>query len=119
MNDFKVMARILSAVKQCEKSRSIDLALFDPKVLGTDEQTRDSLVIKMQKDGYVEGFFIEDGIDNLPYPVVLYNASTPSITLKGMTYIEENKPLNKAIKELKKAALSVAVNKISNGLFLL
>lgn len=119
MNDFKIMARILSAVKQCEKSRSMDLALFDPKVLGTDEATRDSLVIKLQKDGYVEGFFIEDSIDNMPYPAVLYNASNPSITIKGMTFIEENKPLKKAIGELKKAALSAAVNKITNGIMML
>lgn len=119
MNDFKVMAKILSAVKQCELARNMQTELFDVKVLKTDESTRDSLIIKLQKEGYIDGFFIVDDIDNQTYPVIMWNASLPSITIKGMTFIEENKPLRKAIDALKNTVLGSAAEKVTKGLFLL
>lgn len=45
MNDFKVMAKILSAIKQCEHDRHMDMALFDIRVLNTDEATIDSIIV--------------------------------------------------------------------------
>ena len=68
MDEFKVMAKILAAVKECEHKREMNTMLFDVKLLKTDEATRDSLIVKLQKDGYVDGFFIIDNIDNLEYP---------------------------------------------------
>lgn len=114
MNDFKLMARILSAIKVCEHERCMNVALFDTKVLKTDEATRDSLIAKLQEDGYVKGFDIIDDIDNQQYPYVMLNSSAPKITIKGMEYIEESKPLNKAFKAVTGVALNMAANNISN-----
>lgn len=119
MNDFKVMAKILAAVKECEHAREINPMLFDVDFLKTDEATRDSLIVKLQKDGYVEGFFIIDDIDNQPYPMVRIDASSPSITIKGMTFIEENKPLKKMIGTLRKESWDVAKKALTHGLMLL
>lgn len=119
MNDFRIMARILAAVKQCEKDQGMDVALFDPRVLKTDEKSRDALIVKLQREGYVDGFFLVEDKDSQPYPVVMLGVSNPQITIKGMTFIEENKPLKKAIEELKDAVVSVASNKLTNGLFML
>ena len=118
MNDFKVMAGILSAIRQCEYERRMDLSLFDARALKTDESTRDSLIVKLQEDGYVEGFCIIDDIDNQEYPVVLLNKSIPKITIKGMTFIEGNKPLKEAIRTMKDVAIAVATAKLTNGLFI-
>lgn len=115
MNDFKVMAKILTAVKVCEHERKMNPVLFDIKVLKTDEATRDSIVVKLQEDGYVDGFLIVDDIDNQAYPAVMYNTSNPKITIKGLTFIEENKPLKKAIEELKNIVLSAASDTLSNA----
>ena len=119
MNDFTLMAKILAAIKQCEHDRCMNVALFDVRVLKTDEATRDSLIVKLQKDGYVEGFDIIEGIDNQPYPYVMMNDSNPTITIKGLSFIEESKPLKKAFKAITGVALNVATNKLSNMLLMM
>lgn len=118
MNDFKAMARILSAVKQCESERRMDFSLFQSEVLKTDETTRDSLIVKLQKDGYIEGFMIIDDIDNQAYPFIAWTHSNPKITIKGMTFIEENKTLKKAMKEIRDTEIDIAKGKIINGMFM-
>ena len=117
MNDFKVMANILAAVRQCEHDRQMNLSYYDLEVLKTDEITRDSIVAKLQKDGYVEGFFVIDDIDNQQYPYVVWNRSAPRITIKGLTFIEENKPLKKAMEAIRHTLLGVATNKLSSFFF--
>ena len=119
MNDFRLMARILSAVKVCEHERKMNMTLFDVNVLKTDEATRDSIVVKLQESGYVKGFVIIDDMDNQAYPAVVYNSSNPRITIEGMTFIAENQPLKKAIEELKNAACNAASGILSNSIFLL
>ena len=119
MDDFKVMARILAAVKECEHAREMNPTMFDTKLLKADEATRDSLIVKLQRDGYVEGFCIIDDIDGHPYPVVLIEKSVPNITIKGLTFIEENKPLKKMIETLKKEIWDVAKRGLAHGIMLL
>ena len=119
MNDFTVMAKILAAIKQCENEKRMDLALFNAKTLGTDETTRDSLIVKLQEDGYVEGFMIIDDVDNQAYPAVMLTNSNPRITIKGLTFIEENKPLKNALQVAKDVAIAIATAKLTNSLFLL
>lgn len=110
VNDFKAMARILASIRASEDMPAFDPNLVDPSVLRCDEKTRDLLAIKLQRSGYIEGLFIVDDIDNQPRPVVLWSASKPSITIKGMEFMQESKPLRKALEEIRKESLQVAAH---------
>ena len=116
MNDFKTIAKILSAVLIAEDTGNFDCKMVSPEVLGESKQKIDILASQLQYDGYVSGLCIIDGIDNQEYPVVSWGHSKPMLTIKGREFIEENKPLNKAIKELKDMAISVAGQAITNQL---
>lgn len=116
-DDFKTMAKILYSVKVCERQGYMDKSQFAEEVLGVDNQTRDSLIISLQRDGYVDGFNIIDDIDNMKYPVVMIDHSLPRITVKGLEYIEESKPLKKAIKALRDMAIEVAKSKLLGMMF--
>lgn len=114
MEEFKIIARLLAAIKAGEKQNEFDINLIDSKVLKTDDSTRDMLAIKLQKEGYIEGLFIVDDIDNMPRPVIMWNASRPQITLKGYEYIDNSSSLKKAFKELKNIGVSTAAQIVSN-----
>lgn len=101
MEDFKAIAKILSAIRACERNRSVNQYSFAPECLGMDEGLRDMLIVKLQKAGYIEGFNIIEGIDGQQYPIVNIEKSVPMITLSGLTFMAENDPLQKAIREMK------------------
>ena len=112
-DDFKVMARLLSAIRANEEKPVFNPLIVDEKVLGTTAEHRDSLAIKLQKAGYIEGIFILDGIDNMPRPVVLWGNSHPSITIAGLEFIQTSEPLRKAGKAIIDAGIAVASQTIS------
>ena len=107
MDDFKVMARLLAAIRASEESPVFDVALIDEKVLKTTAVNRDLLAVKLQKAGYIEGLVIIDDY-------VAWEKSKPAVTLEGLTWMQENKPLRKAINELKDDGISVAAKAVSN-----
>ena len=120
MDDFKVMARLLAAIKEGEDNPPFDVALVSPKALKTTEAKRDALAVKMQKAGYVEGLWVEDGIDNMQRPAVLWNASSPEVTLKGLEYVATNSTLRKAGREIAGIGEDIAAKAVAmqvNGLF--
>lgn len=107
-DDFKVMVRLLSAIRASEEKPVFDPLLIDEKVVKTTAEHRDSLAVKLQKAGYIEGLFVLDGIDNMTKPVVLWNNSHPSVTISGLEYIRTSEPLRKAAQEIKEIGISVA-----------
>ena len=58
MDDFKVIARLLAAIRASEGSPMFDVALVDEKVLKTTAANRDLLAVKLQKAGYIEGLAV-------------------------------------------------------------
>lgn len=116
MDDYKIIARLLAAIKASEESPAFDVALVDEKVLKTTSTRRDLLAVKLQKANYIEGLLVIDGIDNQASPVVMWNQSKPEITLAGLEWMETNAPLRKAITELKDAGTSIAAKIVSNML---
>ncbi len=67
MDDFKVLARLLAAIRAAESLPRFDVALVDPAVLQTTAVKRDRLAIRLQKEGYVEGLCAVDGLDSGNY----------------------------------------------------
>ena len=116
LNNFEVIAKIMAATLVCERERKADSTLFDTKVLGTDEKTRDWLVVELQEAGYIKGFKIIDDIYGGKYPVVLYELSeAPRVTIDGLTFMAENKHMKNAIATLK--AITSAANRLSNAIY--
>lgn len=113
MDDFRVMARLLAAIKASEEQRSFSTSMVSPKALKTTEEIRDSVAIKLQRSGYIDGLFIVDDIDNMPYPVVMWNASNPTITVKGLEFMQTSSPLRKAGAEIKDIAEDIAAKTVA------
>lgn len=114
MDDFKAMAKVLAAIKAGEDSEVFNLALISERALGITEKQRDKTALLLHKNGYIEGLHIIDGIDGQRIPVICWNASSPSITLDGLKYIEECKPLKKAFAALRELSADVAAQVITN-----
>ena len=114
MNDFKIIARLLAAIRASEESPVFDVALVDEKVLRATEVQRDILAVKLQKAGYIEGLYIVDGVDNQTVPHIFWERSKPSVTLEGLTWMQTNEPFRKAVEELKQAGITAAAGAISN-----
>lgn len=116
MDDFKIIARLLGAIRAGEENGIFDVNLVDEKVLKTTAKKRDSLAIKLQKKKYIDGLFIIDDIDNMSEPCVLWSSSKPTVTLDGLEYIATNAPLQKAMREIKDVGISLAAQVVSNSI---
>lgn len=116
MDDFKIIARLLAAIRASEEQQTFNCALVDEKVVKAPDAKRDSLAIKLQKAGLIDGLHIIDDIDNQPYPVVMWQYSNPVVTLEGLEYIQTNSPLRKALQEIKDEGISFAAQTIANML---
>lgn len=96
MEDFRIIYRLLQAIIAYEKAEERTLDFFLPERLKTSAENRDRLLVKLVRAGYVDGVRVADDINNLTQPVVLWSASAPSITIRGMEYLEENSMMRKA-----------------------
>jgi len=117
MDDFKLIARLLAAIRAGETEAVFNMALVNEKVLKATAGQRDAMAIKLQKAGYIDGLWIEEDVDNQRKPVILWSASNPSVTLSGLEYIRNCHPLQKAIREMKNAGISAASRMLENTLF--
>lgn len=114
MDKAEAMVKVLAAIEGCKGKPVFNLALVSDRVLGMPEKERDEVALLLQKNGYIEGLEIIDGIDGQRVPFIYWPGSFPSITLKGYEYIEESKPLKNAFKALREAALPVAAQIVAN-----
>lgn len=119
MDDFKAMAKVLAAIRAGEDSEHFNLALISERALGMTEKQRDKTALLLYKNGHIEGLYIIDGIDGQRIPSICWNASNPAITLKGLEYIEECKPLKKAFSVLRDLGADVAAQVITNQINLM
>lgn len=114
MDDYKIIARVLAAIRAGEGQATFNCALVDEKVVKAPAAKRDVLAIKLQKEGLVDGLFVVDDIDNQPFPVVMWEYSHPTVTLAGLEYIDTNSALKKALQEMKEAGISFAAQAVAN-----
>ena len=114
MEDFKLMVRLIAAIQSQEGSAVFDTSLITENALKTTAQKRDMLAYKLNKDGYIDGLFVVEDVDNQPYPHIMWANSHPYVTIKGLTFMQESEPFRKAAKELKDFTSQVASAVISN-----
>lgn len=115
MEDFKIMARLLAAIRAGENSPAFNTALVDERVLKTTAENRDALARKLAKAGYIDGLYIIETLDEGP-DTILWEESRPEVTMKGLEFMQQSEPLHKAIQELKSVAVQTAAAVIANQL---
>lgn len=106
MDDFKAMAKVLAAIKGSEGLPVFNMALVSEAALGMPEAERDKAALRLYENGGIDGLQIIDGIN--------WPGSKPSITLKGLEYMEECKPLKRAFKALRDMGTQIAAQVIAN-----
>ena len=63
MDDFKIIARVLAAIRAGEGQSTFNCALVDEKVVRAPIEKRDALAIKLQNEGLIDGLFVVDDVD--------------------------------------------------------
>lgn len=114
MDDFKSMAKVLAAIKGSEGLPVFNMALVSEAALGMPEAERDKAARRLYENGYIDGLQVIDGIDGQRVPFIYWPGSKPSVTLKGLEYMEECKPLKKAFKALRDMGTQIAAQVIAN-----
>lgn len=114
MEDFKIMVRLLAAIQSQEGAAVFDTSRIGENALKTTAQKRDMLAYKLNKDGYIDGLFVVDDVDNQAYPYIAWANSHPYVTIKGLSFMQECEPFRKAAKELKDVAGQTAAAIITN-----
>ena len=116
MNDMKLIVKLISLIRNAEKTGKFYPAYFSPEALGCSKTEIDSMAIKLQDEGIVEGLITTEDIDNATL-TVLWGVSHPTVTIKGITFAAENSAYNKAVDALKETAASGAKAAIQSLLF--
>lgn len=114
MDDFKAMAKVLAAVKGGEGLPVFNMALVSKEALAMPETERDKAALRLYENGYIDGLQIIDGIDRQRAPFIYWPGAKPSVTLKGLEYMEECKPLKRAFKALRDTGTQIAAQVIAN-----
>lgn len=107
MDDFRIIYRLLKQIRAFELLEEPDWALFAPEVLKTSAMKRDNLALKLLDADYIDGLRLVEGINGMTRRVILWEYSSPSVTLKGLEYMEENSLMRRA-EELAKGILQAA-----------
>ena len=113
-DQLKLMARLLAAVRTGEGAVPFNVALVDPSVLRCTAGERDRMALKLRKEGYIDGLFVIDGIDNARADLIRWDLSEPEVTVSGLVFMDENEPLKKAFREISDAAVDVAAQAVAN-----
>lgn len=103
MNSMKLIVKIMGLVSEQEKSREYNPNVFNTHCLGCPQSEIDGIAIKLQNAGYIEGLMTTEDIDNAD-DSVLWAYSRPTVTIKGIEYMETNNAFNKVKSNLKSAA---------------
>lgn len=99
MEEFTIIYRILRELRAAMDCEEEDPNRLNPERLKTTLEKRNSLLLLLEKDGYISGVhsiaYIGDAAPIVTIPPM------PRITLKGLEYLQENTMMQKAARALK------------------
>lgn len=107
MEDFRIIYRILKFLQQSMDFEEFDSENFTAERFGTNPNRFQALLIQLQKAGYIEGLNI---VQYIRQPVSIQPPMRPSITLKGLEYLQENSLMKQA------AAFAKGIKEIVPGI---
>lgn len=97
MDNFKVIYHILKFLEESMDEDYIDVDKISYGNLGISENRWIKILKILEDNGYVEGIYVRISVDG----EACYSINNPSITLKGLEYLEENSMMRKVCKTLK------------------
>lgn len=98
MDNLKIIYRILMAIQASMDYDEFDCNSISPEVLHVSEQRRDALIAMIVEEGLVDGIEIMSTYGgNIGIKIM----GKPRLTLKGLTYLEDNSTMAKASKAVK------------------
>ena len=109
MKELELIVRLLAAVSAAEERDAFDPAFVDERVLKAPPAARDRAAIKAIKAGYLDGLHVTDG-------AILWERSTPYVTIAGLEYLSTNAAARQIIQELKDAAVSFAAQAVETAI---
>lgn len=92
MNNFKIIYKILKAIEQSMDYEEFDLDCISPETLGISEERWKTLIAELVANEYVKGI---THIPLIGVPSGRIKIIKPTLTLKGMEYLEENSMMKK------------------------
>lgn len=87
--------RILRAISQMESAEERDenMTLLCADALKMNDDVRDLVVRDLMDRGYITGIHVIRNIDGLRNPVIMWDASYPSLTPAGRDYLEKSREM--------------------------
>ena len=96
---YIIIYRILKTLQKWRGRENFSNELISAKKLGISYESWEQIVIELQENGYIKGIvytqLITEKFPHIAEPI------TPRITLKGITFLEENRLMSKAASALK------------------
>ena len=100
MNNFKIIYRILKYIEENMDKEYVDYENISHEKPGISFIRWEKLLYEIQKEGYIEGLVYQQTMSDSTYHVVLPIA--PTITIKGMEYLESNSFMRKCADAMKR-----------------
>lgn len=107
MNNFKYIYRILKYLEAALDVAAPDITPIKAEALGLSEERWKSLLLMLQKEGYVDGLQFKQYIGEES----VMQSDKIKVTLKGLEYLEENSMMRK-IKDNTSGVVSFAAEVI-------
>lgn len=92
MDNFRVIYRILRYLEKAMDYDEPDLEQISAKALSITEQRWTAIMAMLTTQGYIDGMTVKRSLDE----EITVCISRPSITLKGLEYLQENSLMKKA-----------------------
>ena len=92
MDNFRVIYKILRTLERFMDAEEFDFSLIQAGALGVSEARWARIIQMLVTDGYIAGVRAVS-YDGQPVPRII--TSSPSITLKGLEYLQENSMMQK------------------------
>jgi len=91
---ISVVYKILKALERAMDYDEFDTAAISPERLGISRQRWEKLLIMLAKSEYIEGIAFDQCASD--YSPRIEESIAPTITLRGLEYLEENSLMKKA-----------------------
>ena len=104
MNTMRLFVKLLAVIKEQETSGAYNPLMFSQRAMGAPQREIDIAARKLQETGYISGLMTTEDIAGHDGNAILWKASSPSITIAGIEYMETNSAFRKAKAELAGAA---------------
>lgn len=94
MDNFKIIFKVLKALEQAMDYDEFDISKISHTRLNITYQRWEKIMIMLAKSGYIEGVIYDQCSGE--YSSHIEKPIQPTITMKGLEYLEENSMMKKA-----------------------